>query len=601
MKNLLLTSAVLLCTATFAADTNTADKAQMTLKEADTDVIDIENLEDSAEAAKRTTVTAHDNSELIDIACEDASLSDILKQFRRTTGVNIIQGDSTNLNRRVSVSIKRVPWHQALSSILNSRGFRLDEREGIYRVIEDLQAIPISTRTFQINHASAKELAELFNASYGVKDAKGHVHGVASAFEGANVVVVTASDKVISDCEAIIRAVDKAVAQIYIEARFMEISRDAMHKLGVDWSSLSSWGASVKDLSGSMSFANNRSVTLTKDGTLTVNNDNSSSSSSTTADGTKTSSSLMSTSSSSTGNHSDSRNSSSADSYARAFSGTLSVDDFRLAISAFEQAGGKQIFSNPKVVVSNGKLANIDMTTKYPNLTITSQRNNNNGASYTDYTAKLEQIQGDKADSSKGVKGGLFAGSCFYEWGITLSVKPRISPDGIISVEIIPTISTCDDFYKVGGSSAADDNAAYGNYPIIEMKTITTEFSMKDGSTAVIGGLSRTVEEDIDNGIPYLRKIPWIGPKLFGWKSREKVQKEILVCVTLGIADPANMPKDAGLPTNAVIGREYIEGKRLEPGFRQGGGSEALKLDKRPVEEIDADLKPGEVKITPAE
>ena len=549
MKNLLLTSAVLLCTATFAAaDTNTADKAQMTLKEADTDVIDIENLEDSAEAAKRATVTAHDNSELIDIACEEATLADILKQFRRTTGANIIQGDSTNLQRRVSVSLKRVPWIQALSSILSARGFRLDEREGIYRVVEDVQIIPVTTRTFQINHASAKELCDLFNASYGVKDAKGHVHGVASAFEGANVVVVTASDKVISDCEAIIRAVDKAVAQIYIEARFLELSSDALHKLGLKWDVLSEYSAGT---SGKLTDAK-----------------------------------VFET---------------AGDWAARNFTGTLEADQFKLTLSAFEEAGGKQIFSNPKVIVSNGKTANIDMTTKYPNLTITSQRNNNNGASYTDYTAKLEQIQGDKADASKGTKGGLFAGSCFYEWGITLSVKPRISPDGLISVEIVPSLSNCDEYYKVGGSSAGDDNAAYGNYPIIEMKTINTEFSMKDGSTAVIGGLSRTVEEDVDSGIPYLRELPWIGQYLFGWKSREKVQKEIIVCVTLGIADPANLPQNVGLPTNAIFGREYLNGKRQEPGLRENAAEQAFELDRRPLEEIKNDLKPGEVKITPAE
>ena len=116
-------------------------------------------------------------------------------------------------------------------------------------------------------------------------------------------------------------------------------------------------------------------------------------------------------------------------------------------------------------------------------------------------------------------------------------------------------------------------------YPIIDMKRIETEFTMKDGATAVIGGLSRTAEEDIDSGIPYLRKIPWIGPKLFGWKSRQKVQKEIIVCVTVGIADPADLPRDVGLPKNAIIGKEYVSGVRLEPGDRKGTSSDILALD----------------------
>ena len=108
---------------------------------------------------------------------------------------------------------------------------------------------------------------------------------------------------------------------------------------------------------------------------------------------------------------------------------------------------------------------------------------------------------------------------------------------------------------------------------------------MKDGSTAVIGGLSRTVEDDVDSGIPYLRKIPWIGPKLFGWKSRQKSQKEILVCVTIGIANPESIPKDMGLPKNAIMGREYVNGTKLEPGDREGTAAEVLKIDMRTLDE----------------
>ena len=125
----------------------------------------------------------------------------------------------------------------------------------------------------------------------------------------------------------------------------------------------------------------------------------------------------------------------------------------------------------------------------------------------------------------------------------------------------------------------------YTQYPIIEVKRLTTEFTMQDGATAVIGGLSRSTEEDVDSGIPYLRKIPWIGQKLFGWKSRGKVQKEILVFVTVGIADPANLPKDVGLPKNAILGREYVRGNQFEPGDREGPAHAVLKLDMSNIDE----------------
>ena len=151
---------------------------------------------------------------------------------------------------------------------------------------------------------------------------------------------------------------------------------------------------------------------------------------------------------------------------------------------------------------------------------------------------------------------------------------------------------------ETGYYEVASDTS-FGLFPIIEMKRILSEFTMKDGSTAVIGGLSKTVEEDVDTGIPYLRKIPWIGQKLFGWKSRQKVQKEIIVCVTLGIANPAELPNDIGLPKNAVIGREYVEGKRQEPGDRKGGSAKVLKLDLRDLG--DKEREAGDVEIKKAD
>ena len=517
-----------------------------------TDEIDLEEEDDDAAlAAKRPRVKPTDASgpvALVDIDCDEATVADVLRQFRKTTGANIISGESTNFQRRVSATLRRVPWLQALTSILNSRGFRLDERDGIYRVAEDQQAIPLLTTTFSLNHASAKELADLFNQAYARKDAKGKtLHPIATCFEGANVVVVTADEKTLSDCAGIVKAVDRAVAQICIEARFAELSSQALHKLGMQWNQLESWGASMRNVELGASHSEN------PNGKKGLNNDEAK----------------------------ETRH--DVPGKASYVTGTLSADDFRLALSAFESAQDAKIFSNPKVIVSNGKEAKVDMTTKFPNVELTSQRGNTGGSTYTDFSAHIQEIPGER-DEKRGK--GLFAGQAFYSWGITLSVKPRISRDGLISVEIVPSISqlatdvTNDGFYKIVG---AEDDASYSRYPIISVKSISTDFTMKDGATAVIGGLSRTVEEDIDTGIPYLHKIPWIGQTLFGWKSRQKVQKEIIVFVTIGIANPAELPKDLGLPKNAVLGREYVTGAKREPGDRGDSAQEALRIDLTPL------------------
>ena len=567
-----------------------------------TDEIDLDEIDDSAEARGQEPVvsaTASSNDvTLVDIACDNATLEDVLRQFRKVTDANIISDDSTNLQRRVSVNLHRVYWLDGLQSILNSRSYRLEERGSIYFVREDKVLEPILTRSFTLNHASANELAALFNKSYGKKDAKGAIIvPVASCFDAANVVVVTATEKIIGECESIIKAVDKAVAQIYIEARFLELSSEAMQKLGMQWSSLANWGATATADGGwENNFGRAADIATSKTPSYYTPKD---------LDGHSALDYIKQNTISPTsiGDAPGAGRSASSMAWRNAsgFSGQLSAEKFRLALSAFESLGEGKIFSNPKVIVSNGKEANVDMTTKFPNVKLTSQRNNSDYGSYLDMSAQLEQIQGDKDK-------GLFAGSCFFEWGITLKVKPRISPDGLISVEITPTISQLDKDalplrnsdadYEEGFYSVKSDTSV-GLFPIISMKRITTDFTMKDGSTAVIGGLSRTAEEDIDSGIPYLRKIPWIGQKLFGWKSRAKVQKEIIVCVTIGIANPAELPKDIGVPKNAIMGREYINGTKLEPGDR-GTPSEALKLDFRTLDEQHRDDPPGTVTITPA-
>ena len=189
-----------LCGAGFAAEQakKEAPKPPAPVVASETDEIDLDKLDDSADAARKApTVTmatpvltnaqaAASSSTnatgmaaepimptgLVDIDCDDATLADILRQFRKTTGANIISGDSSNLQQRISVSLKHVPWLDALQAILNTKKFRLEPRGDIYFVSEDKQIEPVFTKTFALNHASAKELAELFNTTLGSSGAK---------------------------------------------------------------------------------------------------------------------------------------------------------------------------------------------------------------------------------------------------------------------------------------------------------------------------------------------------------------------------------------------------------------------------------------------
>ena len=231
------------------------------------------------------------------------------------------------------------------------------------------------------------------------------------------------------------------------------------------------------------------------------------------------------------------------------------------------------------------------MTEKYPNVTISAKRTTSGSSDSLDLSMNMAAIPGEDKF--------MFAKEAFFSWGIDLEVTPRISTNGLINVSIVPTISSQTDWVTAGAADTAKDKdssaGTYSSkYPVINVQRLITEFNMASETTAVIGGLSRTTEKQVDNGIPWLRDIWWIGPKLFGSKVRVKEQKEIIVFVTVGLINPREMRNDAGLPKNAVLGRQYTKGQRLEPGDQpkstsiQGVGS----LDMRSLEEQAKDPLP---------
>jgi len=183
----------------------------------------------------------------------------------------------------------------------------------------------------------------------------------------------------------------------------------------------------------------------------------------------------------------------------------------------------------------------------------------------------------------------MFAKEAFFSWGISLEVTPRISTNGLINVSIVPTISSLESWVETGTTDVNDDSVSgtvSTKYPVIKVQRLISEFNLASGTTAVIGGLSITEEKQVDNGIPWLREIPWMGPRLFGSMERVKEQKEIIVFVTVGLVNPRAMEPDAGLPKNAVLGRQYTKGQKLEPGDRPEKNMEGFdSLDTRLLEE----------------
>jgi len=410
----------------------------------------------------------------------------------------------------------------------------------------------LESRMFDLTYANAGEVAENLNRTWrGWRGPGWGICDVAVPFVDANAVMVTAPKRILDACSAMLEKADRKPRQVYIEARFIELENQALFNLGIDWQVLNG-------LEGTASFSAGISQQNIPD--------NISKYSQTITAGGNTKASQT---------YEFVKGGIADNSY---FQGTLSFSQMKLVLSAFQASEDVRTFSNPKVIVASGRKAVVDMTTKRPNVVMSSKRVTKGGDNTLDIDMKLMEIPGqDKL---------MFAKETFFSWGISLEVTPRVMTNGLINIRIVPSLST--QTGSVKPVTASEDYATV-DYPIIDMQRIVTEFNMKSGMTAVIGGLSRTEEGDYDSGIPWLCEIPWIGEYLFGGKRRTKVQKDVLVFVTVGECQPEEMKADAGLPKNAVLGRGYINGARQEPGDRTNAVEGVRSLDLRSLEERAAE------------
>lgn len=500
---------------------------------------------------------------MLAIACLGLRAEDIAMEMVVTNVTTIL--DAPVVTNLVTITTTNVVTEIVTNAVPSPEEIAIETA----RIEEDARKRRIETKTFRLLYADAEEVAAKFNDTWsgdfgaGVKLLK-----IAQAFPEANTVMVTAPGVILDSCERVVREVDVEPLQVYIEARFVELSSTALHKLGIDWSML-------EGMKGSASFGGGVNFHDVGRGVQEYNR------STTDSSGTTSYKLTGGTTSGGAGTYIG-----GDDGTISHFNGTLNFSEMYLVLSALERENDTRIFSNPRIIVASGRKATVDMTTKYPNVTVAAKRTSNSNSDSLDLDMKMASIPGEDKF--------MFAKEAFFSWGIQLEVTPRVGTNGLINVSIVPTISSRTDWVSAGasdeGKSTANNVGSYSaKYPVIDVQRLVTDFSMRDGTTAVIGGLSKTTEEQMDSGIPYLRDIPWIGDKLFGGRSRQKVQKEILVFVTVGFANANGLDKDVGLPKNAVLGREYTQGVRKEPGDRRSGTAGVTSLDLRSIEKQASD------------
>ena len=186
-----------------------------------------------------------------------------------------------------------------------------------------------------------------------------------------------------------------------------------------------------------------------------------------------------------------------------------------IKIMALEQEGKADILSNPRIMTLNNYPAIIMVGERYPIMTTT--------------------LTSDITGTGKVIATGAL--DHYEPIGIILRVIPRIDSEGMVELILHPEITSIGENVSSGGGAGALI------LPRINSRETDTDITVKDGQTAVIGGLLTREMKNTIRKVPFLGDIPILG-YLFKRTIKESEKKELIIFITPHVInEPANAEK----------------------------------------------------------
>jgi len=399
---------------------------------------------------------------------EGADIRDVIRLMAETSNINIIFGPE--VNGTIAIHLKRVPFDEAFSTILNLKGLVASQLgENILRVTtpdilqRERQKAIMYTKTIPINYLKAEEMQKHLQA---VMTSAGR-RGTITVVSATNSLVITDSEEGIQQSERLIVQLDKRPKQVMIEARIVEINLNNGFDIGVQWEGAHQ---SIKtDASGNETEIRNVGILAADNARVTHSLNGSGTGASVPPNGTGVS--LPGPSAA-----------------AISFGIVKSNSVLDVSLAALITQSKAKILSAPKVVTMNGEAARIEA---------------------------VQDIRFRTSTVSNGVVSSDFK---TVSAGIILSVTPTINAQENVTLKIKPESS-----FPTQESTEAG--------PIIRTRTAETTVIIKDGDTLVIGGLIDDQDTKGVSKVPILGDIPIIGV-FFRSNTNKKIRNELLVFVT---------------------------------------------------------------------
>ena len=138
--------------------------------------------------------------------------------------------------------------------------------------------------------------------------------------------------------------------------------------------------------------------------------------------------------------------------------------------------------------------------------------------------------------------------------GVTLEVEPNIGPDGSsIDMQLAPQVVEFEGFINYGSPIQTTSTNILGqsqvnvitpniiNQPIFSTRKVSTNVTVFDGATVVLGGLVREDVQKVEDKVPFAGDLPLIG-RLFRSNIDQHIKRNLVIFVTARIVNAEGQP-----------------------------------------------------------
>lgn len=416
----------------------------------------------------------------ISLDFQDVEIRTILQILAKESGMNIVASDS--VNGKMTLSLKDVPWDQALDLVMQARNLDMRQQGNIVNIaprdellakdkaflqaekdIADLGAL--YSQNFQLKYKNVEEfrsILRLDNAdTTGNRNTLVSGRGSVLIDPATNTLIVTDTRSVIEKFRKLIDELDVPAQQVMIEARIVEAADGFSRDLGVKFgatgrkklkneTSAFGWGVN-SGFGGGNKWEAQTKINLPVAAAA------------------------------------------NSISLVRA----ISSGALNLELSASESLSKTKTLANPRVLTQNRKEAKIESGYEIP---------------FTVTTAS---------------GGGNFTNTELKKAVLGLTVTPNITPDG----QIIMTV-------KINKDSPAQCASGSNTILCISTKSLNTQAMVENGGTLIVGGIYEENNGNTLTKVPLLGDIPVIG-NLFKTRGKKTDRRELLIFITPRIIDTA--------------------------------------------------------------